>query len=425
MSAPTVPSPDDKRAALDAVLQSTPFVRAEQLRSFLRYVCEMELAGRGGELNEYLIGVEALGRPPGYSPAEDATVRRRAHDLRDKLEEAYATELGGAALRIDLPKGRYIPRFVAAGERRAEDPGGDRPRHPRVAWVAAGSLLLGLAVGAAAALLSTRSAASMEPVLAEAWGPLAQRGASLTIAVAAPAHYSILPYPGDLVPPGVRLLPEEWGVEEWYRRHYPLPPGQKLGVHVAGPLRTGEVMGLVAATRRLAAVGADYQVVVDGRLSLPAVRGRNLLLFANPEYSELAAALLERGVWTVEYDPVRRARVVRPRQPDSPHATYAPGASWQRPETYGLLTVLANDGAVVPNGATTRNRAVVVSCTHSQGCQAAMEFFGSASHMLALRSRFRQEGQAGFPEGYQVVVRCLLHRSQALAGEYQAHAVLR
>src|SRR5262245_20374520 len=72
----------------------------------------MEIAGRGEQLSEYLIGVEALGRPNGYSPGEDPVVRRRAVHLREKLDEVYATDLAGAPLRIELPKGRYVPRFV-------------------------------------------------------------------------------------------------------------------------------------------------------------------------------------------------------------------------------------------------------------------------------------------------------------------------
>jgi hypothetical protein len=106
------PAVEEKRAALQEVLQSGAFIRAGQLQSFLRFICEMEISGRGSELNEYLIGVEALGRPAGYSPAEDAAVRRRAIDLREKLDEVYATELAASRLRIDLPKGRYVPRFV-------------------------------------------------------------------------------------------------------------------------------------------------------------------------------------------------------------------------------------------------------------------------------------------------------------------------
>jgi hypothetical protein len=105
-------SAQEKREALEEVLSSERFSRAEQLRNFLRYICEMELAGRGGELCEALIGVEALGRPADYTPAEDASVRRRASDLREKLQDVYAAELAGSRVRIELPKGKYVPRFV-------------------------------------------------------------------------------------------------------------------------------------------------------------------------------------------------------------------------------------------------------------------------------------------------------------------------
>ena len=102
----------DKRAALHEVLSSATFFRASQVRNFLRYICEMELAGRGGTLHEYLIGVEALGRPTAYSTEDDSSVRRRAYALRQKLEEVYAKELTDARIRIDVPKGSYVPRFT-------------------------------------------------------------------------------------------------------------------------------------------------------------------------------------------------------------------------------------------------------------------------------------------------------------------------
>ena len=115
-----MPTDAETRAAIDAVLASAGFERAEQLRSFLRYICEMERSGRGAELSEYVIGVEALGKPPGYSTGDDSSVRRRAHDLRQRLDEVYAGELAGAKVRIDLPKGRYAPRFVYAPSREEE-----------------------------------------------------------------------------------------------------------------------------------------------------------------------------------------------------------------------------------------------------------------------------------------------------------------
>jgi hypothetical protein len=103
----------DKRAALEQVLTSATFVRATQVRNFLRYICEMELRGLGHTLHEYLIGVEALGRPNAYSTDEDSSVRRRAFALRRKLDEVYAHELAHARVRIVVPKGSYVPFFVS------------------------------------------------------------------------------------------------------------------------------------------------------------------------------------------------------------------------------------------------------------------------------------------------------------------------
>src|SRR5258708_35623462 len=98
---------EHKRAALDAVLHSHTFARADQLKSFLRYVCEMEFAGRGHELTEYLIGVEALGRPSNYSPGDDSAVRNRAFALRKKLQEFYEHDNQDPHIRIHLLKVFY------------------------------------------------------------------------------------------------------------------------------------------------------------------------------------------------------------------------------------------------------------------------------------------------------------------------------
>jgi hypothetical protein len=101
-----------KRAAMEEVLQSATFVRASQVRNFLRYICEMELAGRASALHEYLIAVEAMGLPSSYSTDDDSSVRRRAYALRQKLDRVYADELTDAKVRIEVPKGSYVPRFV-------------------------------------------------------------------------------------------------------------------------------------------------------------------------------------------------------------------------------------------------------------------------------------------------------------------------
>ena len=113
MNVTTTIQESDKRAALEQVLTSATFVRATQVRNFLRYICEMEFRGLAHTLHEYLIGVEALGRPNAYSTDEDSSVRRRAFALRRKLDEVYAVELAHARVRIVVPKGSYVPFFVS------------------------------------------------------------------------------------------------------------------------------------------------------------------------------------------------------------------------------------------------------------------------------------------------------------------------
>ena len=50
-------SGDEKSRALEEVLKSRTLARSEQLQGFLRYICEMELAGRGDEISEYSIAL--------------------------------------------------------------------------------------------------------------------------------------------------------------------------------------------------------------------------------------------------------------------------------------------------------------------------------------------------------------------------------
>jgi hypothetical protein len=446
----TSPAHEEKQAAVQRVLRSAAFLRAEQLRNFLRYVCEMELAGRAAELSEYLIGIEALGRPPGYSTADDSSVRRQAHALRQKLEEVYAGELAGAVVRVDLPKGSYVPRFVlvpaANLETRAATPAAEQARIPSAddRRPASGPrmpalLAAGFAVGAMATLgvlwtagLVSRSGpvpSTVAPVLGQAWGPLARPGANVLICLATPPHLVVLPYPPGPLPPLASLLPPLTGepsFREWYRLHYPLEPTHSLGVHkTSGPIHLGDVNGLVAAVRTLDRMGVEFQIVAEKNMGLPALRGRNLMFLGNPEYSFAAAKLLDSAVWTVAYDPAQRQRVVKPRDPATRDApVYSPtrdSQGWLL-DVYGLITVLPSAGAseTKPDPA----RTVILSCSNDSGCQAAMEFFASATHMRKLLERFQKQQNAGFPPSYQVVVRCRVQSGQTISVDYADHVVL-
>ena len=423
-------TPEEKRDALRTVLQTPTFSRSGQLRNFLSFICEMEIAGRGAEINEYLIGVDALGRPPGYSTTDDSTVRRHAHALRQKLEEVYAGEAAAVHLRIELPKGTYVPRYVVA-------PAPAVPTTSPVSWdqtaapppVKAGRRVLPMAAAFVAGAilmlpLALRPRAvkpEIDPVLREAWAPFDRADSNPLLCIAAPPHIGILPYPdeGPLPDEVEELARDKVELADWYRQHYPLDSGQRLATHLAtGPIRLGEVFALAAAIQTFDHFGVPFQLVAEKNVEVPALRGRNLLLLANPEYSFAATKLLEHATWTVGYDPQSRRRVVRPTRADAreQRTFLAPAGTGT---VYGLLTVLPSDGSTAGH-----QKTVVVSCTHAAGCHAAMEYFASPAQMRALLEKFREDGGAGFPAAYQVVVKCRVYKTQAMSGEYAAHTVL-
>lgn len=100
------------RVALDRVLASKHFVHAPMKQRFLRLICEFHLGGRGGELNEYLIGREVFDRDSSYNPATDPIVRVGAHGVREKLERYYQKDGADDEVRIEIPVGCYEPSFI-------------------------------------------------------------------------------------------------------------------------------------------------------------------------------------------------------------------------------------------------------------------------------------------------------------------------
>jgi hypothetical protein len=244
-----------------------------------------------------------------------------------------------------------------------------------------------LASTAALVVAAWRGGPKVDPVLAEAWGSLARLGANVVICIATPPQLEIPPYLDE-----------------------------------PGPVRLGEVLGLITTVRTLDRMGVDFQILAEKNVEMPALRGRNLVLYGNPESSTAAARLLERARLTIAYDTERRERVVRSTRGGPDAVAYVPkrNALGELTDVFGLLTVMPSEGDGVADTA----RTVIVSCTNSAGCQAAVEFFSSASSMRGLRDRLRGENQDGFPPAYQVVVRCRVEKSQALSGEYEAHVVL-
>jgi hypothetical protein len=84
---------------------------SESLCKLLRYLAEHSLDHPGVALKEYQIATEVLGRPPGFDPQSDSTVRVQAGRLRVKLAEYYAHEGPDDPVLVELPKGSYALTF--------------------------------------------------------------------------------------------------------------------------------------------------------------------------------------------------------------------------------------------------------------------------------------------------------------------------
>jgi hypothetical protein len=129
---------------LERVLASPVLAPAPRLCRFLQYVVEETLAGRSGSVKEYTIGAIVFGRGAEFSPRTDPIVRVQARNLRARLERYYVGPGAGNPIRIELPKGTYVPVFVAVEVKR-----------PPKKWLVGAAIALG-------ALLALLTVAAVE-----------------------------------------------------------------------------------------------------------------------------------------------------------------------------------------------------------------------------------------------------------------------
>ncbi len=413
---------DEKRAALDGVLRSQAFARSDQLKRFLRYICEMEIAGRAREISEYTIGIEALGRPSGYTPHDDSSVRSRAYALRQKLQEYYERENPQAEVRIELRKGSYTPCFISRAEASAErvSPALE-PAHRFNLRLAAGAVLLSLLAAAAGWLAGSRRT-TLDPILREAWGPILAPDGNALITIPSPPVMMLMNYPDGAVPPSTGIVPAPPEVAAWYRGLHPKHGGGVFLQSTVNDALLGDALAASAGVRVLASAGQRAQVLPENGMRPMALRGRNALVIGSPGYSHLAARILANIPFSVYYDPAAKQEVVADGPPGSnPKQVFRPVAdeNGQLKEVYGLLTVLP-----VSSGAASGARLVVFSGITSAGPQAAMEFFASPVSLRVLKARMAALGIRRLPASYQVVVHCILDGTLAFSWTYQTHSIV-
>lgn len=115
------PEPTDSRwTAVERILASRNFAKSGRLSAFLAYIVRCAIENRAEEITEQQIGIHVFGRTPGYNPAEDNIVRTTARQLRQRLALYYLEEGGSEPIRIEIPRGGYVPVFQS-GETHTTD----------------------------------------------------------------------------------------------------------------------------------------------------------------------------------------------------------------------------------------------------------------------------------------------------------------
>ena len=104
------------REALERILASPWFDASPRNRRFLEYIVDETLAGRADRLKGLTIAIDVFGRDAATFDAQhDPVVRIQAAKLRRRLERYYLTAGQQEPIRIDIPKGTYVPIFERRG----------------------------------------------------------------------------------------------------------------------------------------------------------------------------------------------------------------------------------------------------------------------------------------------------------------------
>lgn len=153
-------------AQVEKIAGSSVLQNSESLCRLLRYLARYTVEHPGTHPKEYQIATEVFGRPAGFDPQVDSTVRVQVGRLRQKLQDYYHSEGAADPMLVELPKGSYAltvhPRQAALTDTHAEVPAALVHAQPRAArrWNPAVAVLSLLLVIAIAVIIVQRTSGS-------------------------------------------------------------------------------------------------------------------------------------------------------------------------------------------------------------------------------------------------------------------------
>jgi len=397
------------RQELERVLQSRYFAKAPKKRRFLEFVCQETVGGRGGQLNEHLIGMEVYERGPEFDPHEDSIVRVQAHELRKSLARYYEREGKDDPIRIDLLPGNYVPVFtrVSEGERAPATPAAESaaPARPRSRWERPALILfVGTTALLGLALIQSHRhrrpapawPVSYTPAMAWFWGRfLPPAPPPLIVLPVHPILRAAHEGDSDRTRASGYVIPKDELAEFRDTVHY-----RELKQFSFVPSTTdftaiGETLGLVRLFQLFASAGQTFRVKAARLVDFEEVKASNAILLGGNQAWSGRIFLYKEGFWFHE----GLIKNMRP-QPGEP-SVYRPlfdPVTNQLRRDYALVLMLPNEN---------RERRILLSYgIYTQGSQAAIEFMTNPDRLEDLRRALLAASPDGktLPEYFQALI---------------------
>jgi len=161
------------REQVARILASPAFRNSKRYTEFLRYTVEHAISGETENIKERVLGIEVFGRAPNYDTSSDPVVRTSAAEVRKRLQHYYRLHGQSGEVRIDYPRGTYVPEFAwpqeSATLETVDNESALRLQGHRGRWVFAALAATGLV---ALALLGWTGSPTPKTPLDRFWNPV-------------------------------------------------------------------------------------------------------------------------------------------------------------------------------------------------------------------------------------------------------------
>jgi len=411
----------DAREQIQRLVRTDLFRFSELQRRLLLYLSEKSLSGEADRLKEYIIAVDALGKPESYDPRRDSTVRLQSSKLRQRISEYYRTEGQSDDVLVDFPKGHFKLVFTyrpPAALPAAPDPAGPKRYPVTLLSLAALSLLLtGLCVylGFALARAERRNMLSAEtwtPALQEFWSPFLSRHEDVTLICVGAPLFVRLSKAGFLIRDSeVNSWAEPAKAELISRLKHLFPDDTPAPWH--NFTGVGEAGGAVLVGNLLSTGGLRLHFADSDQLTWNEIGEHNVVFVGPPKFiSQIDELPVVRDL-AVESSGIRNLRP-RKGEPAFLEDAYT-DPEHQDGHTHALISRLP--------GLHGNGEILILGGTWTEGTLAASQYLTLETHVAELLTRIRLPS-GKLPPYFEAVISVTTKHSTPVQVSYVFHHVL-